>query len=82
MEYFPQNPPSDPAKLPGFLREEFRRMQQAMLAQQKAVRLVVLHAEPNKYAEGDVVLADGSEWDPGSGAGVYRRSASAWVFLG
>lgn len=82
MDYFPQNPPTDPAKLPGFLRDEFRRLQQAMLTHQRAVRLAVLHAQPDKYEEGDVVLADGTDWDPGSGAGVYRRSSSAWVFLG
>lgn len=82
MEYHPNNPPDDPAKLPAYLREEFRRMQQAMMAPQKNVRLVTLHAQPSKYAEGDVVLADGTDWNPGSGAGVYRRSSVAWVLLG
>ena len=82
MEYFPQNPPSDPAKLPEYLRNEFRRIQQVMLSDQKAVRLTVLHAQPDKYAEGDVVYADGTDWNPGSGKGVYRYSGSAWVFLG
>jgi hypothetical protein len=82
MEYYPSNPPSDPAKLPGFLRDEFLRMQKVLLGRQKVLRLVPLHAQPDKFEEGDVVAADGTDWNPGSGKGVYRYNGSAWVFLG
>ncbi|NIS77749.1 MAG: hypothetical protein GTO00_09085 [Deltaproteobacteria bacterium] len=41
-----------------------------------------LHAEPDKPRDGMIVLADGTNWNPGSGAGFYGRSAGAWVFLG
>ena len=30
---------------------------------------------------GMIVQADGTDWDPGSGAGTYIRSDSAWVKL-
>jgi len=43
--------------------------------------LVPLAAEPARYSEGDVVYADGTNWNPGSGAGAYIRSASAWVAM-
>ena len=43
----------------------------------------VLYAEPARPRTGRVVYADGTEWNPGSGEGLYRRSlANTWVFLG
>ena len=42
----------------------------------------VLAVEPAKPALGLVVYADGVQWDPGSGAGLYRYNGSAWVFVG
>ena len=46
------------------------------------VQLPVLHVEPAKRNEGQLALADGTDWDPGSGAGVYRWDGAAWQFLG
>ncbi len=46
------------------------------------VRLKELHVEPPKPRDGDVILADGTDFNPGSGAGFYGRSAGAWVLLG
>jgi hypothetical protein len=42
-----------------------------------------LHAEPEKVLAGMEVLADGTNWDPGSGAGFYRRNAdnTAWEYM-
>ncbi len=40
-----------------------------------------LPAEPERYSNGDVVRADGSNWNPGSGAGLYLREGGAWVKL-
>ncbi len=44
--------------------------------------LVELHAEPTKPRTGMVVLADGTDWNPGSGAGFYGYRGAAWVLLG
>lgn len=41
-----------------------------------------LHEEPRKLFTGLVVLADGTDWDPGSGAGVYSYYGAAWHKLG
>lgn len=41
-----------------------------------------LHAAPSKLYTGLTVLADGTDWDPGSGQGVYTYYASAWHKLG
>lgn len=47
----------------------------------KVIYLDPLGAEPDKRTDGMVVYANGSDWDPGSGAGVYCREAGAWVKL-
>lgn len=48
------------------------------------VRLDIKTAEPvpSDKVAGMVVYADGATWNPGSGAGIYRWSGAAWVFLG
>jgi hypothetical protein len=47
------------------------------------VRFKVLHEEPAHVFEGLVVIADGTNWDPGSGYGLYRYTGSAtWDFVG
>lgn len=44
--------------------------------------LATQHVEPTKRYAGMIVLADGTDWNPGSGEGVYRYNGSAWVFMG
>ena len=44
-----------------------------------SVRFVETHVEPARYENGDMYLADGTDWNPGSGAGLYIRLAGAWV---
>ena len=48
------------------------------------VILTYLHVAPRKVLPGMLVLADGTDWNPGSGEGAYRRNKanSAWIFLG
>lgn len=50
----------------------------------EAVIFPTLHVPPEKFEPGMIVLADGADWDPGSGAGMYRRDEanSTWVFIG
>lgn len=43
------------------------------------VPFVELHAEPARPRLGQMVYADGSDWDPGEGAGIYTYSGSGWV---
>jgi len=46
------------------------------------LRLVEQHSIPSKPRDGDVVFADGTDWDPGSGQGYYGYYAATWHFLG
>lgn len=66
---------------PSWIQREFDHVTQALTAID-TIRLVELHVEPSRPRAGDVVLADGSDWDPGSGQGFYGYYAGAWHKLG
>jgi hypothetical protein len=71
--------PNDPAQLPGFLRDLQKAIEEAAARTGE-----YLHVAPARSQPGDLVLADGTDWDPGAGAGLYRRNElnTAWVHLG
>lgn len=81
--YQPGTPPDDPAQLPRFLREELLRLKAAYDALADGF-LPVVYSAPAKPRAGMLRNADGMQWDPGSGAGVYRYddTTSSWKFLG
>ena len=82
MSYQPRQPPSSTeATLLAYLIDEFANISQA-LEGVESVLLTKLHVEPEKPRDGMIILADGTDFDPGSGAGFYGRSAGAWVLLG
>lgn len=78
--YVPRQVPADVKALPQFLIQELRRISQGTST--SFVQLDMLHKAPDKPRDGMVVLADGVDWDPASGAGYYGYRAGAWRFLG
>jgi len=43
---------------------------------------VIYHTEPPDLRTGQVYYADGIDWDPGTGEGLYQRTSTpAWVKL-
>jgi len=84
MAYSPSTPPGNVAELPQWLQQELLRIKQAMDGDQPSLRLQIIHAAPSKVFAGMVIYADGTDYDPGSGAGMYRRNEAnnAWVFIG
>lgn len=47
------------------------------------VQLNVQHREPTRPRAGMLVVADGTDWNPGSGEGLYRfTSGGTWKYLG
>lgn len=82
MKYRSGQVPDSPAHVPGFLRLELRRLEEAANRPVSFVEMEELHAEPSRLRNGMVALADGTDWDPGSGAGFYGYYGSAWVKLG
>ena len=83
----PQYVPIPPGEIDNFddmllyLLRELREISKSFEGVE-AIILEKMYVEPEKRVDGMVVYADGVEWNPGSGVGVYRWNGSAWVFLG
>ena len=77
---------------PGFESTELRLLADWVYDELKAleanftnldiVRFATRFSEPEKKRAGDVVLADGTSWNPGAGQGFYGYYAGAWHKLG
>ena len=84
MRYAASELPADilhPEQLRRYLRDEFIEVEVALLGVE-LIQLVQLDVAPDKPRDGMIILADGTNFNPGSGAGFYGRSAGAWVKLG
>lgn len=79
--YHPEPAPTDDVQYRAWLERELQRIKIAidLLA---AGHLDKTYVAPTKPREGDIRLADGTSWNPGSGAGFYGYYGSAWVKLG
>ncbi|NML62939.1 hypothetical protein HHL21_18015 [Massilia sp. RP-1-19] len=80
MAYAPGDPPADPAQLQRYLREELAKVS-AVLSLIGAGHLDKQHAPPAKPRDGDIRYADGAQWNPGGGAGVYYYNGAIWTKL-
>lgn len=41
----------------------------------------VSHQPPDKPQDGMLICADGTDWNPGAGGGLYLRLSGAWTKL-
>ena len=83
--YKPTFPPQDPLALSQWLGQETQNIARAMRDSSQFVLMQVNHAEPKSPSDTQVVMfavADGTNWNPGSGAGLYRFQNNAWTFVG
>lgn len=70
------------------LEEVLAYVQRELTAVEAAMQLMqlreieTLHVAPQRVKEGLTVLADGTDWNPGGGQGVYTYYAAAWHKLG
>lgn len=72
---------SDVPQLVRYLQNELDNIRKAFL-HTLPKRIDWLHAEPSRPREGDIAGADGIDWNPGSGEGVYAYYAGTWNKLG
>ena len=79
--YQPDPTPFRVEDLPGYLDRELRKIA-ISIAGALPDQLKELHEEPSKLRDFMIVAADGTDWDPGSGQGVYAYYNSAWHLLG
>lgn len=63
------------------LRQELDTIAREQSQPSEYLALKTLYAAPKRIFDGMVILADGTTYDPGSGAGVYARIAGTWVKL-
>lgn len=47
-----------------------------------SLRFTVVYQEPGRKRAGLVVYADGTQWNPGSGEGLYVYKSTGWTLLG
>jgi len=81
-KYTPNPVPDNPEDLPQYLLQEFQKIQ-AALEENPISFIEVKNVAPSRIKQGDIVYADGSNFNPGSGEGVYfRNAAGSWVKLG
>jgi len=64
-----------------WLIREINTISQASDAPSPFVALQELHNEPQRPRDGMIVIADGTDWDPGSGIGAYFFQAGTWHFM-
>lgn len=81
--YVPKTVPLDtPPGLRDWLASELRRIANRLTEPESTIyTFEPLAAEPARLADGMVVYADGTNWNPGSGAGLYARESGAWSKL-
>lgn len=78
--YIPENPPS-PEKLPDYVYQEFLRISAILVQMMEGRMLTPRAAAPGKPREGMMACADGVNWDPGAGAGIYEFKSGNWSKL-
>ena len=80
--YEPGPLPTDGEDLGIYVVTELKRLGD-VLFNQATFRLERTHEAPTRPRGGDVRYADGSNWNPGSGEGIYffNETSSAWVKL-
>lgn len=60
----------------------FERLADHLTQGREQLELVPQSAEPEKLYNGLLVYADGSNWNPGGGEGIYAYYAGQWNRLG
>ena len=80
--YVPLPPPdtSDPKALGEWAYREFTAIAQAM-SDFNAIDLRPRFSSPTRPRDGMIAYADGTKWNPGSGAGHYGYIAGTWTKL-
>ncbi len=81
--YEPREAPDSTEDLRRYVAEELRQISNALF--EMAVdhaRLRTHHVAPSKPREGDLYRADGTDWNPGAGEGIYEyTNAGTWSKL-
>ena len=81
MTYTPESPPlSVDPELQEYLMRELARIGDSV-QRAEVIVLLLTNVAPDKPEEGSIIFADGVNFNPGAGIGIYGRIAGAWVKL-
>jgi len=72
---------ADMQKIVSYVYRELKSVSTAFDGVQ-AIQLQMLHVAPPRLITGMIVLADGTDWNPGHGRGFYGYDGSIWNFFG
>ena len=78
--YEPGPLPEEVEDLGGYVVSELKRLG-SILLNQSIFRLEPVHAEPARPRKGEIRYADGTNWNPGAGEGIYWYNGTAWAKL-
>lgn len=78
IDYRPEEAPINPTieDLASYTRRELLRIANALATD--SLLLSPLSREPSKPKAGLIVVADGTNWNPGSGYGAYEYTGTVW----
>jgi hypothetical protein len=80
MRYSPSQ--ATPSDIPNLVRYLFRELTRVgNVIEGNAPVAPTLNVEPERPEEGVMVIADGVNWNPGSGNGLYIYLNSSWTFI-
>ncbi len=77
VRYEPGPLPDNSEDLGIYVVTELKRLGN-ILFNQSVLRLEQTNTAPAKPRQGDIREADGSNWNPGSGAGIYWFDGTTW----
>ncbi len=75
--YVPEPPPREPAELPAYLERELRRLAD-FLSQIASGQWDETAVEPERQRHGMLRLANGVNFNPGLGSGLYLYLGNSW----
>ena len=78
--YQPGSIPENPEYLGKFVIRELNKLGD-ILYNVAQLRLEQTNVAPEKPRDGDIRYADGTNWNPGSGVGIYAYIGTAWTKL-
>ena len=78
--YQPGSIPENPEYLGEFVIRELNKLGD-IIYNVAQLRLEQTNVAPEKPRDGDIRYADGTNWNPGSGIGIYAYIGGAWTKL-
>ena len=73
----PNPAPVQPQQLPDYLFSELNKLGDVVF-NLDTFRLESTHVEPVKSRDGDIRYADGTDWNPSGGEGIYAFFNNTW----